>query len=628
MRRPNFALTVCLLLFAATGLAGLSSCGGGGGGGSKAPSSPDDQVIITPPANRAPVVIRTFQNITLPVTGQLTSEDLDTHFSDPDGQSLAYTATSSDTNVAVPRISEPGPILNVRLVGAGTAAITVTATDPGGLSVSQSFTAQVTDTTEPPPVDHSDTPSGATPIALGGSFSGRIDSATDVDYFRLPIDEPGTLTITTTGAGDPDIAVFDAAGVEVSGRRGSWVGDVLQGPLDKGKYVFVRLFGGNAGQEYSGKTSFLRTPPRPIVNEPPKPQAPFAQSGSLPQLDLTLTERVDDNTLICEDNYGICQVISQSLNRRARLEADLTKYFYDPEGGQLLFRIVCTDCDSLSVPNAVQIGPAEATGTGQGHSSPYLDIFPEVGDSTLNFLIVAIDPQDARSSLDLRIVVKVIRDWKFNELPSLAYNLGETSQSQTDNAINLGHFITPRNPDVVFEVAPSGGGTAPHLSWTTSSDAFLSFDAMEQAPPGTYDFTVTARHLNGTTRQRTLSVKVIAAEEAPSTCVTPVSVTERAESCLGTGRIWQAVFTKTCDRVHTIEYRWERDRDKDNDGVADQDQEIYPPPFNLALERGKGKYNIPSPCYGRGSIGSPRFKYCVVEGDFGTLNPARCMLKE
>ena len=52
MRRQNFALTVCLLLFAATGFVGLSSCGGGGGG--KAPSSPGDQVIITPPANRAP----------------------------------------------------------------------------------------------------------------------------------------------------------------------------------------------------------------------------------------------------------------------------------------------------------------------------------------------------------------------------------------------------------------------------------------------------------------------------------------------------------------------------------------------------------------------------------------------
>ena len=623
MRRPNFALTVCLLLFAATGLAGLSSCGGGGG--SKAPSSPDDQVIITPPANRAPVVIRTFQNITLPVTGQLTSEDLDTRFSDPDGQSLTYTATSSDTNVAVPRISEPGPILNVRLVGAGTAAITVTATDPGGLSVSQSFTAQVTDTTEPPPVDHSDTPSGATPIALGGSFSGRIDSATDVDYFRLPIDEPGTLTITTTGAGDPDIAVFDAAGVEVSGMRGSWIGDILQVHLAKAKYVLVRLFGGNAGQEYSGRTSFLGPPPLPVVNEPPKPRGPSAQSGSLPQLDLTLTVLERDNTdssfqpPTCEVNYGICEVItSPALNKGVRLEAPLKQFFYDPEGGPLLFRIVCLDCDSRILDSeAVQILPAAATGTGSGHSSPYLNIFPEI-DHTFNFQIVAIDSQDARSSLDLRINLKLFRGWKFNELPSLAYNLGETSQ--TDNAINLRNFITPANPDVMFEVALSGGATARHLSWTTSTNASLSFAAMEQAPPGTYDFTVTARHPNGTSRQRTLSVEVIAAEEAPSTCFSPVSVTGRAESCLrGSGRNWQAVFTATCDRVHTVKYRWEIDADPDP---------LYDTTHHWVVERGRVESNIPSPCYGPSSIGSPRFKYCVVEGEFGAVNPSTCMLKE
>jgi hypothetical protein len=55
MNRRKFALAVYLLLFAATGFAGLSSCGGGSGG----------EVMITPAGNRAPVVAQAFADITI-----------------------------------------------------------------------------------------------------------------------------------------------------------------------------------------------------------------------------------------------------------------------------------------------------------------------------------------------------------------------------------------------------------------------------------------------------------------------------------------------------------------------------------------------------------------------------------
>ena len=42
--------------------------------------------------------------------------------------------------------------------------------------------------------DHSNTPAGATAIALSESFQGRIDSADDVDYFRLPASPARTTT--------------------------------------------------------------------------------------------------------------------------------------------------------------------------------------------------------------------------------------------------------------------------------------------------------------------------------------------------------------------------------------------------------------------------------------------------
>ena len=102
--------------------------------------------------------------------------------------------------------------------------------------------------------DHSNTPAGATAIALRESFQGQIDSPSDVDYFRLRVNAPGTLTIRTTGNADPDIAVFDAEGIEVPGVTGSWIGTITQAILDKGD-LLVKFSGGNEGEEYTARAT-------------------------------------------------------------------------------------------------------------------------------------------------------------------------------------------------------------------------------------------------------------------------------------------------------------------------------------------------------------------------------------
>ena len=74
--------------------------------------------------------------------GHTASLDASAWFRDPDGDSLTYTARSSDATVAEGSVSGSG--LTVRGVASGTATVTVTASDPEGLSAASSFGVTVT----------------------------------------------------------------------------------------------------------------------------------------------------------------------------------------------------------------------------------------------------------------------------------------------------------------------------------------------------------------------------------------------------------------------------------------------------------------------------------------------------
>ena len=73
--------------------------------------------------------------------GEAVTVDLSSFFGDPDGDELVYEAASSDAAVAV--VSVSGSDLSIEGASEGAATVTVTARDPGGLSVEQSFNVTV-----------------------------------------------------------------------------------------------------------------------------------------------------------------------------------------------------------------------------------------------------------------------------------------------------------------------------------------------------------------------------------------------------------------------------------------------------------------------------------------------------
>lgn len=90
--------------------------------------------------NRAPEPRGSIDSFATTVGGT-GSLDVSQFFHDPDGETLTYEAVSSDP--AVVTASVEASVVTLLATGAGTASLRITATDPGGLSATQSATVNV-----------------------------------------------------------------------------------------------------------------------------------------------------------------------------------------------------------------------------------------------------------------------------------------------------------------------------------------------------------------------------------------------------------------------------------------------------------------------------------------------------
>ena len=123
------------LVAAIAGLLAVSACGDGS---TEPPPEPPNR----PPAATGAIPAQSV------AVGQTAILDASNYFNDPDGDPLIFTAATSDAAVATARVS--GSTVTLSGVGKGMATITVTATDPDGLSARQMF--QVAAPNRPPVV--------------------------------------------------------------------------------------------------------------------------------------------------------------------------------------------------------------------------------------------------------------------------------------------------------------------------------------------------------------------------------------------------------------------------------------------------------------------------------------------
>ncbi len=74
------------------------------------------------------------------------------------------------------------------------------------------------------PDDHSNTRSGATPLALGSSASGQIETGSDVDYFKVEVGDLGILMVYTTGSLDTQGELQNSSGTRLTSNADGGTG--------------------------------------------------------------------------------------------------------------------------------------------------------------------------------------------------------------------------------------------------------------------------------------------------------------------------------------------------------------------------------------------------------------------
>ncbi len=191
--------------------------------------------------------------------------DLTDHFGDPDGDTLVFTARTSDALVASASVSGTG--LTLRALSPGRATVTVTATDPGGLSVEQVF--QVTVPNRPPEAvgtiaglelltgedagvdvaDHFTDPDGG---ALSYTVSTRSPVSADTSNVAASVSGavvtvkavfPGEAAVTVTATDEGGLAAEQAFAVTVPNRPPEAVGAIAGVEVFKYDGGGVRLAG-------------------------------------------------------------------------------------------------------------------------------------------------------------------------------------------------------------------------------------------------------------------------------------------------------------------------------------------------------------------------------------------------
>ncbi len=167
---------------------------------------------VTVVSNRTPIKVGTISSQLARVGSTAVTLDVSPYFSDRDGHTLTYSATSSSTSRAT--VSLSGSTVTITAVAAGWSTIRVKATDIHNASTTQSFSVKVVASDAVVRV-------GTIPaqtVALSGTGVATVDVS---NYFSGPDGDTLTYSATSSSTSRATVSVSDAT-VTITGVAAGW----------------------------------------------------------------------------------------------------------------------------------------------------------------------------------------------------------------------------------------------------------------------------------------------------------------------------------------------------------------------------------------------------------------------
>ncbi len=454
------------------------------------------------------------------IVGQSVTVDVSPFFSDPDGGTLTYTATSSDAGVV--SVSLTGSDLTATAVAVGTATVTVTATDPDGLTATQSagvtveaanqapeavgaipprtMTAGQTVTvdvsaffSDPDGDELTYTVESSDAAVLTASMSGSSLTATAV--------AAGTATVTVT-ATDPDgLTATQSAGVtvEAANQAPETVGTIPAQAMTAGDEVTVDVssfFSDPDGDEltYTAESSDAEVAAAGIEGSSLTVTAVSAGAATV-----TVTAADPDGLTATQSAEVTVEAANQApetvgtipprtMTAGDEVTVDVTPFFSDPDGDELTYTAESSDAAVV----AVSVSGSSLTVTA-------------VAAGTATVTVTAADPGGLMATQSAEVTVEAA-----NQAPEAVGTMPSQSLTEGDEVVvDVSSFFSDPDGDELTYTAESSDVAVVAASIEGSSLAVTAVTV------GTATVTVTAADPEGLTAAQSAEVTVEALNQAP-----------------------------------------------------------------------------------------------------------------
>jgi len=465
--------------------------------------------VVVP--NRPPTAVGTIPDRELMV-GDSATLDVTGFFSEPDGQGLDYAVAVSDSSRLSATLETA--VLTMVAVAKGDVVVTVTATDPGGLSATQSFVVTVPNR-PPVPVDS---------IAARIVDAGRADTVDVAPFFTDPDGDPlsyaaavsdsavvaaevtgSTVVLTGLAKGNAEITVTATDDEGLSADQRFTVTVPNRPPIVADTIPARTLFKDEAdtlvlARHFTDPDGDVLTWDAEASDSGVVALAVSAAAGTLAitavgqgeaVVTVTATDQeglsAEQRFLVTVPNRGPVvaeEIPAQTLHKRETVPLELGPRFSDPDGDALTYAAETTDSSVVvaEVEGAVLVMKTGAQGEAE-------------------LTVTAADPAGLSASQSFTVAV-------LNRAPTVATPIPEQT-------IGLG---APGTIDLSLHFADPDGDRLEYAA--TSSDRVVRVSVRESTltlrarDKGTADVTVTATDTDDLTVEHTFAV--IVANQAPT----------------------------------------------------------------------------------------------------------------